>query len=416
MKKALAVIGIVLGVGLFGVGLFWFATKDDEHFVDNHAGAVWKPLDDDESAVQTDHNGVAQIGGNQGNNNHTGSQGGNQGGSQGGEPSNESKIDPENNYGGGSSGGNSGQSSSGGNSGGQKTTAYIPTFDWGNNNQESSTSNNYGTWEPLPSGGGNGNEDTSRKEPITIHTRTGNYNGFAYSIDNTGTVTITGYTGSSKSISIPSKIEGCNVLFIGAEAFMDKGLTSITIPNTVVSINSMAFAGNCTDGSVSVSIPSSVSSIGDGAFAGINVTSAGTGYSIDCGCVYYGGRLISASGLQSAGYTSSNRTYIVRSGTTAIGYGAFYGCRQLQYIELPQSLTAIGKYAFYNCSSLKNTMTLPVGVTFIEAGTFKGCDSLSTVVFTYVTQAVIDSKESIYNSSAFDGHTAVVGGDGTRIK
>ncbi len=408
MKKALAVIGIVLGVGLFGVGLFWFATKDDEHFVDNHAGAVWKPLDDDESAVQTDHNGVAQIGGNQGNNNHTGS--------QGGEPSNESKIDPENSYGGGSSGGNSGQSSSGGNSGGQKTTAYIPTFDWGNNNRESSTSNNYGTWETLPNGGGNGNENTSGNKATTTYARTGNYNGFEYSIDRYGSVTITGYTGSSKSISIPSKIEGYNVLFIGAEAFMDKGLTSITIPNTVVSINSMAFAGNCTDGSVSVSIPSSVSSIGDGAFAGINVTSAGTGYSIDCGCVYYGGRLISASGLQSAGYTSSNRTYIVRSGTTAIGYGAFYGCRQLQYIELPQSLTAIGKYAFYNCSSLKNTMTLPVGVTFIEAGTFKGCDSLSTVIFTYVTQAVIDSKEYIYNTSAFDSHTALLAADGTRIK
>ena len=61
-------------------------------------------------------------------------------------------------------------------------------------------------------------------------------------------------------------------------------------------------------------------------------------------------------------------------------------------------------------------MTLPVGVTFIEAGTFKGCDSLSTVIFSYVTKEVIDSKEYIYNTSAFDSHTALLAADGTRIK
>ena len=41
---------------------------------------------------------------------------------------------------------------------------------------------------------------------------------------------------------------------------------------------------------------------------------------------------------------------------TSIGEQAFYGCRGLTSIILPNSLTSIGDYAFYGCKNLKTVI------------------------------------------------------------
>ena len=56
---------------------------------------------------------------------------------------------------------------------------------------------------------------------------------------------ITGYTGTEKDISIPSRISGHTVTSIGSGAFMNSTVTSVVIPNTVTSIGDQAFYG-CT--------------------------------------------------------------------------------------------------------------------------------------------------------------------------
>ncbi|WP_461247725.1 leucine-rich repeat domain-containing protein [Treponema sp. R6D11] len=63
---------------------------------------------------------------------------------------------------------------------------------------------------------------------------------------------------SLTSINIPNK-----VISIGANAFSDSGLTSITIPSTVTSIGSSAFSGS---GLTSITIPSTVTKIEYSAF------------------------------------------------------------------------------------------------------------------------------------------------------
>ncbi|MGD0260834.1 MAG: leucine-rich repeat domain-containing protein [Verrucomicrobiota bacterium] len=88
---------------------------------------------------------------------------------------------------------------------------------------------------------------------------------FTYMI-NYGAVSITGYTGSLATVTIPSTINALPVTTISDYAFYYRtNLTGITIPNSVTNIEDDAF-GDCT-GLTSVTIPGSVASLGSYAFA-----------------------------------------------------------------------------------------------------------------------------------------------------
>jgi hypothetical protein len=83
-------------------------------------------------------------------------------------------------------------------------------------------------------------------------------------IDGGKSVRITEYLGDKSEVRIPSTIQGLPVIEIGGEAFVEKKLTKVTIPNSVTSIGADAFADNEL---TSVTIPNSVTSIGYEAFA-----------------------------------------------------------------------------------------------------------------------------------------------------
>ena len=57
---------------------------------------------------------------------------------------------------------------------------------------------------------------------------------------------------------------------------------------------------------------------------------------------------------------------------TSIGEGAFFYCRSLTTITLPDSVTSIGDQAFFYCDSL-TTITLSDSVTSIGDGAFRYC-------------------------------------------
>jgi hypothetical protein len=61
-----------------------------------------------------------------------------------------------------------------------------------------------------------------------------------------GTITITGYIGSDSDVIIPDTLSGLPVTSIGGWAFSYCGLTSVTIPNSVTSIENYAFR-DCTN-------------------------------------------------------------------------------------------------------------------------------------------------------------------------
>ena len=167
---------------------------------------------------------------------------------------------------------------------------------------------------------------------------------FEYSVLDDGTAGITKYIDNgSKSVTIPSTIDGYKVTEIGYDAFKGcTGLKSVTIPSGVKEIGYWAFM-DCT-GLTSVTIPSCVTKIGDGAFYG-------------------------CTGLTSVTIPNS---------VTEIGVGAFYGCTGLKSVTIPSSVTEIGDSAFYGCTGLKS-VTIPSSVTYIGMFAFGGCTGLKNI-------------------------------------
>lgn len=64
---------------------------------------------------------------------------------------------------------------------------------------------------------------------------------------------------------------------------------------------------------------------------------------------------------------------------TVIGNFAFYECRKLVKVTLPDSLEGIGHAAFEGCTSLKE-ITIPEGVTDLGGNAFYRCRNLRSIV------------------------------------
>jgi hypothetical protein len=205
---------------------------------------------------------------------------------------------------------------------------------------------------------------------------------FIYTTNN-GTITITGHTGTLVgALTIPSTINGLPVTSIGSGAFQGTGLTSVTIPNSVISIGTSAFF-YCTS-LASVTIPNSVTTIGDSAFCNCDrlanltipdsVTSIGYATFSDCNSLT--SVTIPDSVTNLAGYAFQRCTLLARvtigNSVMSIGEGAFSVCTNLTSVTIPNSVISIGTSAFVYCSSLAS-VTIPNSVTNIGTKAFCCC-------------------------------------------
>ncbi len=152
--------------------------------------------------------------------------------------------------------------------------------------------------------------------------------------------TIKKYTGSKTEVTVPKTYKNLPVTAVGDGAFYNcDSLTSVIIPDSVISIGSQAFyvCSNLT----SVTMGSSVTVIGEGAFAGCRSL---TGLTIpDSVTTISDSMFVGCTGLTSVTFGES---------VTTIGPLAFYGCTGLTEIIIPDSVTTIGKEAFEYCSGL----------------------------------------------------------------
>ena len=191
------------------------------------------------------------------------------------------------------------------------------------------------------------------------------YGDLEYSVLDDGTVEITDYNGSAKTVDIPEKINGKSVTSIGNCAFRYcTSLKSITIPNSVIEIGSSAFSG-CSS-LTSITIPNSVTEIGVYAFKGctsltsITIPNSVTniGDSTFWGCSSLTAIYVA---VDNKNYTSVNGVLFNKDKTALICYPA--GKTDKSY-NITNSVTSIGDYAFNGCSSL-TSITIPDSVTSI---------------------------------------------------
>lgn len=158
---------------------------------------------------------------------------------------------------------------------------------------------------------------------------------------------------SLKSIEIPS-----SVTVIGGSAFMYSGLESVVIPETVLHIQSAAFA-QC-NGLTSIVVPNSVRLLGDNAFIGCSNLSSVT-LSTSLKAIDYS-TFIDCTSLESIE---------IPYGVTTLDDHVFWGCTNLKTVKLPETLTTIGEMVFYECASLE-AFELPKSVASIGFSSFSG--------------------------------------------
>ena len=165
------------------------------------------------------------------------------------------------------------------------------------------------------------------------------------------------------SVTIPN-----TVTKIGVAAFVFcTDLTSITIPNSVTKICSSAFR-NCT-GLTSITIGNSVPEIGGSVFDGT------LWYDNQPDGVVYLGKVA----YRFKGEIASGTPIVIKEGTVSINSQAFKGCTGLTSVTLPNSVTRIGYEAFYGCTDLPS-VTIPNSVTSIGDEAFSGCRGLPSVI------------------------------------
>lgn len=83
------------------------------------------------------------------------------------------------------------------------------------------------------------------------------------------TQSITGYSGIVNRVIIPEKVNGIPVIHIGEEAFKEKMINELYLPNTIISIGAKAFEANQLTTFI---LPPSVEYVGKRAFAGNEIT------------------------------------------------------------------------------------------------------------------------------------------------
>ena len=106
-------------------------------------------------------------------------------------------------------------------------------------------------------------QEVSIQVLVTCHETDFQYETQSFQFD-TITQTITGITNNISSLIIPEKIDDIKVLHIGEEAFQDKMIAELYLPNTIISIGARAFEGNTLS---SLILPPSVEVVGQRAFA-----------------------------------------------------------------------------------------------------------------------------------------------------
>ena len=203
------------------------------------------------------------------------------------------------------------------------------------------------------------------------------------------TITLTGVGYASFFVDGRDDLKLCNSVIlkdgiteIPDICFSGAKVDSFTLPSTLKTIGSNAFANNEIKGIV---LPDGVESIGQGAFIRcanletIHLPQKITSISQACFCV-----------------CKNLKTVTSDSTITAVGSSAFEGCVSLEYFDIA-SLTKIGLAAFNECSCLTGELVINEALTVIEPYAFGSCNFTSLKLHDGITVIGASAFERNYN-------------------
>lgn len=250
---------------------------------------------------------------------------------------------------------------------------------------------------------------------------------------------------------------------IANNAFQGCGLETVSIPSSVSTIGSGAFAGNTNVREVK--IPGGVKTIGNGAFSDCTsllkveiaptVTSIGarafynceklsgikipdsvkdigadafmltSDYSNQLGpVIYIDTWVVNCLDSQEniavdipkgkkgiADGTFKNKTFVISAnipeGVTTVGVAAFYGCSTLSQLTIPSTLQTIDAMAF--AGTRIASVDLPASVSTIGSSAFAGCDFLKNITIRNKDCVIFDDANTIPESAVMNVAEASTG-------
>jgi uncharacterized protein (TIGR02145 family) len=233
------------------------------------------------------------------------------------------------------------------------------------------------------------------------------------------TVTITGYKGSATDVVIPSVLYGIKVVGIGKRAFCCKSLTSVVLPNALISIDKEAFRNDDCRGTGNklgeIVIPNTVTHIEPQAFEWSGVTKISFGNGVrSIGFGAFAGNKIKEVVLPSSLTSVENGTFRDNE-IERISFGKMikeikaraFTRNKIEELALPVSIKTIETEAFaYNHIQ---SLTIPIGVTIGE-GAFGYNQLRSVTIPNSVTVGSNIFKKNPLNTLAIPASLTIEGG------
>lgn len=164
---------------------------------------------------------------------------------------------------------------------------------------------------------------------------------------------------------------------IGVRAFFATQLKSITIPNTVLEIDSIAFAQSALE---EITLPASMQTIGRGAFVDMKNCSAFNANARNKNFLSIEGVLYTTGNKKLVQYPIMRKgaMYAVPEGTLEVGPEAFMGVTTIERLNLPPTLEVIAENAFNGCNKIQY-LSIPDNVVEIGSKAFANCTSLISI-------------------------------------